>query len=207
VIDGGGATVHDPAAVAFDARTALVVVDVQNDFADPAGNLYVAGGEDVVGPVNALVAAAGRSGAPVVYTQDWHPEQTPHFVDGGGVWPVHCVRGTWGAALHPDLVVAGPTIRKGTGGEDGYSGFTVRDPATGAEAPTALAATLADHDVTALVVVGLARDVCVKETVLDARRLGYDVTVVLAATRPVEVRPGDDAAAVAAMEAAGAMLR
>ncbi|MFI5254221.1 MAG: isochorismatase family protein, partial [Candidatus Limnocylindrales bacterium] len=126
----------------YGRRTALLVVDVQNDFADPAGSLSVAGGEAVVGAASAEVAAALRAGSPVVYTQDWHPPSTPHFAKDGGIWPVHCVAGTWGAEFHPGLAVAGPVIRKGSHGEDGYSGFTMRDPLTGETVPTGLDATL-----------------------------------------------------------------
>jgi len=113
---------------AYDVRTALIVVDVQNDFADPAGSLYVRGGEEIVPPVNAQIDEALAAGALVAYTQDWHPPTTPHFQKDGGIWPVHCVAGTWGAELHADLHVEGPIVKKGSGGEDGYSGFSVRDP-------------------------------------------------------------------------------
>src|SRR5687768_13194743 len=107
--------------VSYAPGTALVVVDVQNDFAHPDGSLYVQGARDVVIEVNRQVARAKAAGAPVFYTRDWHPPSTPHFVDEGGIWPVHCVRGTWGAEPHPDLVVDGEVVLKGTGGEDGYS--------------------------------------------------------------------------------------
>lgn len=193
--------------VTFDARTALVVVDVQNDFADPRGSLYVDGGEQIVPVVNQLAATARASGALVVYTQDWHPPTTPHFRSEGGVWPVHCVQGTWGAELHPDLDVAGPVLRKGSGGEDGYSGFAVRDVGTGAEQPTELDAILRDHKVRRVVIVGLAEDVCVKETAVDARRLHYETIVLREATRAVELSPGDEQAAIEAMEAAGVTVR
>src|SRR6266436_3877824 len=109
----------------YHRNTALVVVDVQNDFADPDVGLYVPCGEDVVDPVNAEIAEARAARGLVVYTQDWHPESTPHFAKDGGTWPVHCVAGTWGAELHPALVVDGPRVRKGANGEDGYSGFTM----------------------------------------------------------------------------------
>ena len=122
--------------VGYDEHTALVVVDVQNDFADPGGSLYVREGEKVVPVINEHVEQARAKGAMIVYTQDWHPESTPHFQKDGGIWPVHCVQGTWGAELHPDLEVAGEVVRKGTGGEDGYSGFTVRDPTSGEEQQT-----------------------------------------------------------------------
>ena len=84
-------------------KAALIVVDVQNDFADPKGSLYVKGGEMVVPVINEQVEAARAAGALVVYTQDWHPTSTPHFQKDGGIWPVHCVKETWGAELHPDL--------------------------------------------------------------------------------------------------------
>jgi nicotinamidase/pyrazinamidase len=190
----------------YAAGTALVVVDVQNDFADPAGGLYVAGGEQVIPVVNAEVDAALDAGAAVFYTQDWHPPVTPHFAKDGGTWPTHCVQGTWGAELHPDLRVAGPVVRKGSSGEDGYSGFHQRDPVTGQTIPTALDSLLRDADVTRTVVVGLAEDVCVKETALDAVRLGYDVIVPLAATRPVELHDGDAQRARTEMRAAGVEL-
>lgn len=192
----------DP-AVDFDEKTALVVVDVQNDFANPKGNLYVQDGESIVGTVNDLVAAARRSGSPVVYTQDWHPPSTPHFDTEGGLWPVHCVAGTWGAELVPELDVAGPVVRKGTGGEDGYSGFTARDVTTGEDKPTDLQGTLQERGVRRVVVVGLAQDVCVKETALDARRLGYETTVLSEASRPVNLTPGDDRRALEEMQSAG----
>lgn len=187
----------------YDPATALVVVDVQNDFADPAGGLYVAGGEQVVPVVNEEVAAAREAGALVVYTQDWHPPTTPHFAKDGGVWPVHCVRDTWGAELVASLQVDGPVVRKGTEGEDGYSGFSVRDPVSGVASATRLGGLLTEAGVERLVVTGLAGDVCVKETALDGVHLGYDVVVPLAATRFVELRPGDGAAAVEEMAAAG----
>jgi nicotinamidase/pyrazinamidase len=193
---------------AYDARTALLVVDLQNDFADPGGSLYVAGGEAIPAVANAEIAAARAAGALVVYSQDWHPAETPHFAAQGGVWPVHCVGGTWGAGFHPDLdVPAEPVIlRKGTGGEDGYSVFTVRDPETGEEAATALERILRDHGIERLVVAGLATDYCVKDTVLDARRLGFPVEVLTRAIAAVNLEPGDGARAEQAMRDAGAEL-
>ena len=190
----------------YDQRTALVVVDVQNDFADPRGSLYVNGGEAVVGAINDEVEAARAAGALVVYTQDWHPETTAHFAKDGGTWPVHCVHDTWGAELHPDLVVAGERVRKGTGGEDGYSGFTVADPVTGDTAPTALRDLLASRGIERVVVAGLATDYCVKATAIDAADLGFATTLLRAAVRPVELEPGDGQRAVDAMAAAGVAL-
>jgi nicotinamidase/pyrazinamidase len=143
-----------------------------------------------VSRINRLIENAQAAGAFVVFTQDWHPEHTPHFVEDGGRWPRHCVRETWGAELVPELAVAGPVVQKGTGGEDGYSGFSVRDPRSGAEHQTALDRILRERSVERVVVVGLAQEVCVKETALDARRLGYTTTMVEDATRPVDPREG-----------------
>ena len=175
----------------YSTRTALVVVDVQNDFADPAGSLAVRGGVDVVGAANAEVRAARSAGAPVFYTQDWHPADTPHFAKDGGTWPVHCVQDTWGAQLHPALEVAGEVVRKGEHGEDGYSGFSMRDPQTGDVVPTRLAALLREAGVEQLVVVGLATDYCVRATALEGREQGWPVTVPWSAVAAVELAPGD----------------
>ena len=192
----------------YDEATALVVADVQNDFADPAGSLFVRGGPEVVDAVNAETARAVGAGATVVFTQDWHPPHTPHFVPDGGIWPVHCVAGTWGAELHPRLVVppGAPTVRKGTGGEDGYSGFTMRDPTTGDEKSTGLEELLRNRGVERVVVVGLATDYCVKETALDATRKGFRTIVLTNATAAVEREPDDDVRALDAMRSAGAEL-
>ena len=187
----------------YDERTALLVVDVQNDFADPDGSLSVPGGGDVVAFANREIAAASDAGSIVVFTQDWHPPDTPHFAKDGGTWPVHCVRDTWGAELVTGLMVTGPVVRKGTGGEDGYSGFTVRDPSTGAEAATELDGLLRAQGIERVVVVGLATDYCVKETATDAVRLGYATSVLREGIRAVNVEPGDADAAIAAMAAAG----
>jgi nicotinamidase/pyrazinamidase len=140
----------------YDPRTALVVVDVQNDFADPDGSLYVAGGEEVVSVINEEIGTARKAGAALFYTADWHPESTPHFAKDGGIWPVHCVAETWGSEFHLGLILEGPVVRKGANGEDGYSGFTMRDPTTGETIPTELASLLRERGVTRLVVGGLA---------------------------------------------------
>jgi nicotinamidase/pyrazinamidase len=191
---------------AYDDRTALIVVDVQNDFADPNGSLYVREGERVVPLINQEIDRALSEGAAVFYTQDWHPSSTPHFEKDGGIWPVHCVRETWGADLHPDLKIQGEIVRKGTGGEDGYSGFTVRDPESGDEAPTALEGMLRERGIERVVVAGLATDYCVKETALDALGLGFEVEVLTEGVRPVDLQPGDGDKALQAVEAGGGRL-
>ena len=97
----------------YDSKAALVVVDMQNDFADPQGSLFVKGAASILPLVNSEARLAREAGALVVYTQDWHPESTHHFAKDGGIWPVHCVGGTWGADFHPALDVDGPTDPQG----------------------------------------------------------------------------------------------
>jgi nicotinamidase/pyrazinamidase len=187
-------------------QRALIVVDVQNDFASPTGALYVVGGESIIARVNEEVSAFLTSGQVVTYTQDWHPPRTPHFQTDGGVWPVHCVRHTWGAELHPELLVHGHVVRKGVSGEDGYSGFTVVDPATGDRAPTLLAGLLRGYGVTEVTVIGLATDYCVRATALDAVAAGFATTVLRDAIGAVELEPGDGDRALAEMDMAGVEL-
>jgi nicotinamidase/pyrazinamidase len=192
-----------PHELGYDAKTAVIVVDVQNDFADPRGNLYVHDGDKTIPFINEQIGRARDAGGFVVYTQDWHPQSTPHFQKDGGVWPVHCVMGTWGAEFHPGLDVAGPVVRKGSHGEDGYSGFMMRDPRTGEEKPTELDGILKEHGVGRVVVFGLAQDVCVRETALDAAERGYHLDVPEAGTRPINLREGDDERAWEAIRQAG----
>jgi nicotinamidase/pyrazinamidase len=193
-------------SIAYDPQLALIVVDVQNDFADPAGGLYVTGGEAVVPVIDAEIARARQGGARVFYTADRHPASTPHFAKDGGIWPVHCVDGTWGAEFHPDLVVDGVVVPKGVDGRDGYSGFSTRHPSTDETSPTELASLLRKAGVRSLVVVGLATDYCVKATVLDGLAEGFAVTVIPDAMRAVDLEPGDGDRALAEMAAAGATL-
>jgi nicotinamidase/pyrazinamidase len=190
----------------YDPTTALIIVDMQNDFADPGGALSVAGGADLIPVINREVKAAVPAGAFVVYTQDWHPERTPHFADYGGVWPVHCVIGSWGASFHPDLEVVGPSVHKGSNGEDGYSGFTMRDPVSGTTIPTEMASLLSDRGIRRVLVCGLATDYCVKATALDATQLGFETTVLSDAIAAVDLEPGDGERAIEELRGAGVAI-
>jgi len=194
----------------YSPMTALIVVDVQNDFADPAGSLSVKGGDAIIPTINGEIEIAQSAGALVVATQDWHPESTPHFAKDGGIWPVHCVGDTWGSELHPSLALPddAPRVHKGAHGEDGYSGFTMRDPTSGEEIPTELDGLLRDRGVEDVVVVGLATDYCVSATALDAARLGYRTATLTDAIASVDLQPGDGDRALRSMDAAGvAMLQ
>jgi nicotinamidase/pyrazinamidase len=116
------------------------------------------------------------------------------------------VANTWGAAFHPDLVVAGPSVRKGSNGEDGYSGFTMRDPVTGTDRPTELESMLRQHGVARVVIGGLATDYCVRATALDALDRGFPVAVLTDAVAAVDRQPGDGSGALEELAAAGVDL-
>ena len=196
------------AEIDFDAKTALLIVDVQNDFVDAQGNLYVKGGEQVVKPINREIRRALNAGATVVYTRDWHPPETPHFAPFGGKWPVHCVRDTWGSEFHPDLDIAtaGEHIHKATGLEDGYSAFSVYHLASGETGSTGLEELLRGRGIERIIVAGVATDYCVLESGLDAVRKGFEVTVLEEAVRAVELAPGDGDRALERLEHAGVRI-
>jgi len=182
---------------------ALVIVDVQNDFC-PGGALAVDGGDRVVPVINRLASHAAALGLPIYASRDWHPQQSTHFVDGGGPWPRHCVAGTDGARLHPELALPSTTmiVTKGVGPEDqGYTLFEGRVAGRGAFADD-LTARGVDH----LVICGLATDYCVLATALDARARGFGVTVVEDAVAPVDLVEGDGARALEEMRGAGAAV-
>lgn len=192
---------------------ALILVDIQNDFL-PGGALAVPRGDEVIAPANRLQARFDL----VVATQDWHPADHGSFaahhpgrqpgeaIELGGLpqvlWPVHCVQGTRGAEFPAELDtsrVAG-MFRKGTDpGIDSYSGFFDN----GRRQATGLDAYLRERGVSHVYVAGLATDYCVKATAIDARWLGYRVTLVEDACRGVERRPGDVRRAIDEMRAAG----
>ena len=189
------------------AEKALIVVDTQNDFC-PGGALAVPDGDQVIGPINRLVEKFTTQGNLVVYTKDFHPSDHCSFKINHpeGIWPPHCVQGTEGVEFHPDLTVAGPTFYKAfTAEADSYSGFGGHIAAE-PEAQS-LEAFLTEQDVREVVVVGLALDYCVKSTAIDAHQLGFDTTVVLEGTRPVNVNPEDGDAAVVEMRDLGISIQ
>jgi nicotinamidase/pyrazinamidase len=197
-----------PMALSNDRGSALIIVDVQNDFADPTGSLYVRGAEEILPALDRSIALARSAGAVVAYSKDWHPPKTPHFQSEGGTWPVHCVAESWGAELVRGLPRASPAIviHKGTGLEDGYSAFTVLPAQGGEPRETGLAEMLRRLGVWRVAVCGLATDYCVKHTVLDALRLGFPTVLLEDAVRAVEIEPGDGAEAIREMIAAGARV-
>ncbi len=172
------------------ARTALLAVDVQNDFL-PGGALAVDSGDAVVEP---LVQLASRVDV-VVATRDFHPASHCSFVARGGPWPAHCVIGSDGARIDPRIDgIADLVVSKGTDPDrEAYSGFD----------GTGLAGMLRALGVGHVLVGGLATDYCVKATALAAAAEGFDTTVVRDATRAVDAHPGDGAAALQEMRVAG----
>jgi nicotinamidase/pyrazinamidase len=186
---------------------ALLVTDFQNDFT-PGGALAVEGGDEIAAPINRL---ADRFDL-VVATRDWHPPDHGSFLgvevdperwegtDPPSIWPVHCVAGTEGAELHPDLdrVKLDFVLDKGQDPDSqGYSSFH----------GSGLAELLREHGVDRLYVTGLTTDYCVKNSVLDALREGFEVVVVEDAIRAVNVNEGDGERALEEMRAAGATVQ
>jgi len=180
---------------------ALLIVDVQNDFC-PGGSLAVPGGDRVVPVLNRYIERFVALNAPIFASRDWHPAVTRHFKTYGGVWPPHCVQGTKGAEFHAGLRLPGEALVVSKGMDpdaDAYSCFQAEDPSG-----MPFAAALGERGVQRLFVGGLATDYCVKATVLDALREGFQVVVLEDAVRAVDVNPGDGAQALEAMKGAGA---
>lgn len=184
------------------ARKALLVVDVQNDFC-PGGALAVMDGDKVVGPINTMIEYARKNGWLVIASRDWHPVVTSHFKDYGGIWPVHCVQNTFGAAFHPDLNSIGAVvISKATKpDEDGYSPF---DGYT--DAGVSLEEYLCSNDVTDIYVGGLATDYCVKAGAIDAAKKGFKTHLLFDACRAVNLKPDDGEKAVKEMQDVGVIV-
>ena len=193
-------------------NTALLIVDVQNDFC-PGGALAVPHGDQIIDPLNIMLKRAFANKWLVVASKDWHPVKTNHFSEFGGQWPAHCVAGTNGAEFHPGLKifdVPHHVVYKGTlVDEDAYSAFQghglcFKKDARSAE--VSLEEMLKLHDVDTLHIGGLATDYCVKATVLDACHLGFKAKVLLNACRGVEINEDDSRQAVMDMMRAGAEI-
>ncbi|MFU9136086.1 bifunctional nicotinamidase/pyrazinamidase [Erwinia tasmaniensis] len=200
-------------------QQALLLIDLQNDFC-PGGALAVNEGDAVIAVANQIALRFHQRGQPVVATLDWHPHNHGSFASIAGEapgtlgkldgltqvwWPDHCVQGSWGAELHPELnrTLITQQIHKGTHPRtDSYSAFFDN----GQRSQTGLDSWLKSQGVTALTVMGLATDYCVKYSVLDALRLGYSVSVVVAGCRGVNLEPDDSERALAELVASGARL-
>lgn len=184
-------------AIVLGKGDALLIVDLQNDFL-PGGALAVPRGDLVIDPINALIDVYHGRGLPVYASRDWHPDAHCSFSAQGGPWPPHCVAGSEGAAfsgalrLPPDAIVVS---KAATAAEDAYSAFS----------GTGLARSMLADGITRLAVCGLATDYCVLNTVLDGIEAGFEMLLVLEATRAVELAPGDGDRAIARMLTRGAV--
>lgn len=183
---------------------ALLIVDVQNDFC-PEGALAVPGGDRVVEPLSRVAECFAVAGLTVLASRDWHPPVTRHFRGSGGIWPPHCVQGSPGAAFHPDLRLPEGTlvISKGSAPDsDSYSAFDGRS-----EDGRSFGDVLDALEIRHLYVGGLATDYCVRSSVLDARKVGIEVTVLTDAIAGVDIAAGDCVKALEEMGRAGATFR
>ena len=177
--------------------SALLVIDVQNDFCD-GGTLPAQSTSTLIDPLNQLVDACVAAEVPVVFTRDWHSSDHESFLSQGGLWPPHCVCNTRGAAFHGRLHVPPGAIIVDKGvarDDDGYSAFE----------GTHLAETLRVLNVTEVMVCGIAAEYCVLASVKDACRSGFRTIVLEDLVRPIEVQPGDLHRALHDMQNAGAI--
>lgn len=178
-------------------HSALIVVDIQNDFC-PGGTLPVPEGNMIVPVLNAYIQKFIERGLPIYFTRDWHPVNHTSFKSQGGIWPPHCVQGTYGAQFHSDLSIpsTAAVISKGTvPDKEAYSGFQGTD----------LYSQLKTGHIRRLFIGGLATDYCVKSTVLDALKDGFEAVLLGDASKGVDVKPGDSERAIAEMLSKGAI--
>jgi nicotinamidase/pyrazinamidase len=183
--------------------SALIIVDMQNDFC-PGGALAVAGGDAIVPVINRYIGLFLEGGLPIIASRDWHPRETRHFKEFGGIWPAHCVKGSFGARFRAGLLLPTGTrvFHKGTDPDrDDYSALQGRD-----DSGRAMADYLKEEGIKNLFVCGLATDYCVLETVLEGMRLGFSVMVLADAVSGVDAKPGDSERAIAEMVSSGAVL-
>jgi len=183
--------------IAPESGDALIIVDLQNDFL-PGGSLAVPDGDAVIPVLNTWIRRFRAADLPIFATRDWHPADHCSFRDQGGPWPPHCVAGTKGAEFTPELVLPPDVLvhSKATSPEkEAYSDFA--DEGFGRK--------LREIGVKRIFVGGLATDYCVRATVLDARKEGFLVILLMDAIRAVEVQPGDGDQAIVEMCEAGAL--
>lgn len=184
-------------------KAALLIVDIQNDFC-PGGALQIVDGDRVIAPVNRAAQQFAAARLPVLASRDWHPAVTRHFRDYGGIWPVHCVQWTEGAAFHPALRLPEGTVVLSKGIDPELAGYSAFEGVTDDGRP--LAELLSELEVRRLYICGLATDYCVLCTTREALRDGFEVTVLTDAVAGVDLIPGESANALEDMKKAGARL-
>ncbi|MEM3404399.1 MAG: bifunctional nicotinamidase/pyrazinamidase [Nitrososphaeria archaeon] len=181
----------------INIKDALIIVDVQNDFC-PSGSLAVPEGDKIVPILNKYIIKFSERKASIIVTRDWHPKNHMSFKEYGGIWPPHCIQNTWGAQFHPKLILPKDIIIISKADKpdfEAYSGFQ----------GTRLNKILKELKVKRIFVGGLATDYCVKNTVLDGLKEGYDVYLLMDSIKGVDVNPGDSEKAIKEMEAKGAI--
>ncbi|MFH1413705.1 MAG: bifunctional nicotinamidase/pyrazinamidase [Candidatus Omnitrophota bacterium] len=183
------------------SKKALLIVDVQNDFC-PGGALAVPGGDKIVSKLNRYIKIAAKKKFPIFASRDWHPVRSAHFKDFGGVWPVHCIQNTKGAAFHLDLKLPKEAILLYKGMDpavDSYSVFQAED-----FSGTDFINLLKKLGINELYIGGLATDYCVKSSVLDALKFKFKVKLLLDAIKGVDLKTGDSKKAIKEMLKKGA---
>lgn len=183
--------------IAITEKSVLIIVDVQNDFI-PGGALPVPEGDKVIEPLNKYIELFNKLGRLIVATRDWHPPNHKSFKEYGGIWPPHCIQNSRGAEFHPDLHLPRDTIVISKAFEpdkEAYSGFE----------GTNLDEKLKEKGIKRVFVGGLATDYCVKNTVLDALKLGYETILLLDAIKGVDLNEGDSERAINEMISRGAI--
>ena len=186
----------------MEINSALVIVDMQNDFC-PGGALAVAGGDEIVPVINGYMALFRGKGLPIIASRDWHPRETKHFEKYGGYWPEHCVQGSFGAMFRAGLLLPPdtPVFSKGMDPDrDDYSALQARNDAG------TLTEFFIKEGVQALYICGVATDYCVLQTALEGLQLGFSVTVLVDAVRGVDLRQGDSERALEELAATGAVF-
>jgi nicotinamidase/pyrazinamidase len=184
-------------------RTALLVVDVQNDFC-AGGTLAVPDGDRVIPVLNRYMKGADEHGMPVYLSRDWHPASSRHFIAYGGEWPAHCVQHTEGARFHPLLDVPADATIVTKGDDPDRAGYSAFEGHT--DSGESLEADLRARGIERLAIGGLATDYCVRASVIDALRAKLHVVVLADAIAGVNVHPEDSARALQDMERAGAEI-
>ena len=183
--------------------SALIIVDMQNDFC-PGKALAVSDDDAIVPVINRYIGLFRERGLPVMASRDWHPRKTGHFKEFGGIWPAHCVKGSFGARFRAGLLLPTGTrvFSKGTDPDrDDYSALKGQN-----DSGRTMAVYLKEEGIKNLFVCGLATDYCVLESVLEGMRLGFTVMVLADAVSGVDVEAGDSVRAIAEMVSSGALL-
>ncbi len=181
-----------------NAKKALIIVDMQNDFC-PGGSLAVKKGDKIIFAINQYIKKFAAKDCFIVFTRDWHPENHCSFKEYGGIWPAHCIAASRGAEFHPDIYMPEKFFivsKADNSSKDAYSGFD----------STSLDSELKKLNIEEVWVCGLAADYCVKSTVFDALKLGYKVKLLADAIAAVDVNAGDGEQAILEMVSAGAEI-